>query len=58
MDGTPVSHICAFTLLLSIVIVRVANSTPIVDLLSKLNSSRTKRESTVGEEMSAAFVLL
>ena len=46
----PVSQICAFTLLLSTAIVRVPNSTPIVDLLSILNPLRTKRESTVARD--------
>jgi hypothetical protein len=43
----PVSQICTFILLSSTVIVRVPNSTPIVDLLSILNPLRMKRESTV-----------
>lgn len=46
----PVSQICAFILLLSTAIVRVPNSTPIVDLLSILNPLRMKRESTVARD--------
>ena len=42
----PVSQICAFNVLPSTLIDRVANSTPIVDFVSKLNSLRVKREST------------
>ena len=40
------SHICAFMILLSRLIDLVANSTPIVDFDSRLNSLRVKREST------------
>ena len=43
----PVSQTCAFILASSTVTMRVANSTPIVDLLSGLNSLRTNRDSTV-----------
>ena len=46
-SNVPVSHIWAFTVFPSTLIVRVANSTPIVDLESKLNSLRVKRESTL-----------
>ena len=42
------SQICAFTVLVSMLSDRVANSTPIVDLDSRLNSLRVNRESTVG----------
>lgn len=45
--GLPVSHICAFTVFPSTLMDRVANSTPMVDLDSRLNSLRVKRESTV-----------
>ena len=48
MDDVPVSQICAFTVFPSIFSDRVANSTPIVDFDSKLNSLRVNRESTVG----------
>ena len=41
-----VSQICALTVLPSTLMDRVANSTPIVDFESKLNSFRVKREST------------
>lgn len=40
------SQICAFNVLPSTVIERVANSTPIVDFVSRLNSLRVNREST------------
>lgn len=40
-----VSQICALTVLPSTLIERVANSTPIVDLDSRQNSLRVKRES-------------
>lgn len=43
----PVSQTCAFILASSTVTMRVANSTPIVDLLSGSKSLRTNRESTV-----------
>jgi hypothetical protein len=46
----PVSQICAFTVLSSTLTDRVANSTPIVDLVSRLNSLRVNRPSTVGGE--------
>lgn len=46
IDRSPVSHICAFTTFPSTFIVRVANSTPMVDLESRLNSFRVNREST------------
>lgn len=42
----PVSHICALTVFPSTSMVRVANSTPMVDFESRLNSLRVKREST------------
>ena len=45
-DNVPVSHICAFTVFPSTLIDLVANSTPMVDLDSRLNSLRVKREST------------
>ena len=41
-----VSQICALTVFPSTVMERVANSTPIVDFESKLNSFRVNREST------------
>jgi hypothetical protein len=47
INGSPVSQICAFTVFPSTLIDRVANSTPIVDLDSRLNSLRVKRESTI-----------
>lgn len=40
------SQICALTVFPSTWIDRVANSTPMVDLLSRLNSLRVNREST------------
>ena len=43
----PVSQICALTVLPSIASERVANSTPIVDLDSWLNSLRVNRERTI-----------
>ena len=43
-----VSQIWALTVLPSTVMERVANSTPIVDFESKLNSFRVNRESTMG----------
>lgn len=43
---SPVSQICALTVFPSTWMDRVANSTPMVDLLSRLNSFRVKREST------------
>jgi hypothetical protein len=46
-NSPPVSQICAFTVFPSTLIDRVANSTPIVDLDSRLNSLRVKRESTM-----------
>jgi hypothetical protein len=46
LEDIPVSQICALTVLPSTLIERVANSTPIVDLDSRLNSLRVKREST------------
>jgi hypothetical protein len=45
-DGVPVSQICAFTVFPSTLIDLVANSTPIVDFESRLNSLRVNREST------------
>ena len=42
----PVSQICALTVLPSTLMLLVANSTPIVDLDSRLNSLRVKRERT------------
>jgi hypothetical protein len=42
----PVSQICALTVFPSTLILRVANSTPIVDFESRLNSLRVKRDST------------
>lgn len=47
-NSSPVSQICAFTVFPSTLIDRVANSTPIVDLDSRLNSLRVKRDSTMG----------
>lgn len=44
--NTPVSQICALSVLPSTLIERVANSTPIVDFVSRLNSLRVNREST------------
>jgi hypothetical protein len=44
--GAPVSQICALSVFPSTLIERVANSTPIVDLVSRLNSLRVNREST------------
>lgn len=44
-DSHTVSQIWALIVLLSTWILRVANSTPMVDLLSRLNSLRVKRES-------------
>jgi len=44
----PVSQICALTVLLSTLMLLVANSTPIVDFDSRLNSLRVKRDSTGG----------
>jgi hypothetical protein len=46
-QDSPVSQICALTVLPSIASERVANSTPIVDLDSRLNSLRVNRERTV-----------
>lgn len=43
---SPVSQICAFTVLPSTLIDLVANSTPIVDFDSRLNSLRVNLEST------------
>lgn len=40
------SQICALTVLPSTLMLRVANSTPMVDLDSRLNSLRVKRERT------------
>lgn len=40
------SQICALTVLESTLMERVANSTPMVDFDSRLNSFRVKREST------------
>ena len=48
MENAPVSQICAFSVLPSTLIDRVANSTPMVDFVSRLNSLRVNRESTVG----------
>lgn len=45
---SPVSQICAFNVFPSTLIDRVANSTPMVDFVSRLNSLRVNRESTVG----------
>jgi hypothetical protein len=42
-----VSHICALTVFPSTAMLLVANSTPIVDLDSRLNSLRVNRDSTV-----------
>ena len=50
----PVSQICAFRILPSTVMERVANSTPMVDLVSWLNSLRVKRERTASNQ----FVVL
>ena len=44
--SAPVSQICALTVLLSTLIERVANSTPMVDFESRLNSLRVNRERT------------
>lgn len=44
----PVSQICAFNVFPSTLIDRVANSTPMVDFVSRLNSLRVNRESTGG----------
>lgn len=49
------SQICAFNVFWSTWIDRVANSTPMVDLVSRLNSLRVKRESTAGELASDTF---
>ena len=49
------SQICAFSVLPSTVIERVANSTPIVDFVSRLNSLRVNRESTGGGTGSATI---
>lgn len=49
------SQICAFSVLPSTVIERVANSTPIVDFVSRLNSLRVNRESTGGGTWSATI---
>ena len=46
-SNAPVSQICALTVLPSMANERVANSTPIVDFDSRLNSLRVNRESTV-----------
>ena len=48
--NAPVSQICALSVFPSTVIERVANSTPIVDFVSRLNSLRVNRESTWEEE--------
>ena len=45
-DDSPVSQICALTVFPSTLIDLVANSTPIVDFDSRLNSFLVKREST------------
>jgi hypothetical protein len=45
-SNAPVSQICAFTVFPSTLIDLVANSTPIVDLDSRLNSFLVKRERT------------
>jgi hypothetical protein len=47
--NTPVSQICALSVFPSTLIERVANSTPIVDFVSRLNSFRVNRESTSHE---------
>lgn len=44
------SQICALTVFPSTEMERVANSTPIVDFDSRLNSLRVNRERTVGRE--------
>ncbi len=44
-QSAPVSQICALIFLPSVVIDFVANSTPIVDLDSRLNSFLVKRDS-------------
>jgi hypothetical protein len=44
--NVPVSQICALSVFPSTLIERVANSTPIVDFVSRLNSLRVNREST------------
>ena len=46
VQGLPVSQIWAFTVFPSTLIDLVANSTPIVDFDSRLNSLRVNREST------------
>ena len=47
--SAPVSQICALRVFPSTLIERVANSTPIVDFVSRLNSLRVNRESTLDE---------
>jgi len=44
--SAPVSQICALRVFPSTDIERVANSTPMVDFVSRLNSLRVNREST------------
>lgn len=46
MKGAPVSQIWALTVLESTLMERVANSTPMVDLDSRLNSFRVNLERT------------
>jgi hypothetical protein len=46
--NAPVSQICALIVFCSTEMLLVANSTPIVDLLSRLNSLRVNRERTGG----------
>ena len=53
-EDQPVSQICALTVFESTLIDRVANSTPMVDLDSRLNSLRVKRESTADDNDSIA----
>ena len=48
----PVSQICAFTVLPSTLMDRVANSTPMVDFDSRLNSFLVNRERTNAKRVS------
>jgi hypothetical protein len=51
----PVSQICALSVFPSTLIERVANSTPIVDFVSRLNSLRVNRESTLPQGVNRGF---
>ena len=51
----PVSQICALSVFPSTLIERVANSTPIVDFVSRLNSLRVNRESTLPQRVNRGF---